>query len=81
LKNTVLSDTISDMKIMFGDSKFNFAGIRTAAKSGEQKSLSTGGSELNFQRIQPKTWQGALKGKATIEGDLFTTGLEWELNQ
>lgn len=31
-----------------------------------------------FQRVQPKTWQGALKGRAQITGDLKTTGLEWE---
>lgn len=30
---------------------------------------------------QPKTWQNALKGKARIGGDIFTTGLEWEASR
>jgi len=72
------SDTLSDMKVTSRDFQRDFARARAAAEAGEPVYVTAGGQEFIFQRAQPKTWQGALKGKARINGDLHTTGLEWE---
>ncbi|MCZ7635047.1 MAG: hypothetical protein M5U12_02645 [Verrucomicrobia bacterium] len=56
----------------------DFARIREAAAAGEPVYVKSGSQEFVFQRVQPKTWQGALKGKVKITGDLHSTGLDWE---
>lgn len=55
--------------------------MREAAASGEPVYVTSGDQEFLFQRVQPQTWQGALKGKAKIVGDLYSTGLDWEASQ
>ena len=55
--------------------------MKAKAKSGEAIFISSGSEEFVFQVVKPKTWQGALKGKAKIKGDLFSTGLEWEASR
>lgn len=78
---THLSDKVSDMKVSSRDFQRNFARVRATAETGEPVYVSVGDSEFVFQRVQPKSWQGALKGKATITGDLHSTDLAWEANQ
>jgi len=73
-----LSDIVSDMKVTSRDFQRNFARARAAAAAGEPVYVTAGGHEFVFRRVRPKTWQGALKGKVTIAGDLHTAGLEWE---
>jgi hypothetical protein len=56
----------------------DFARMKARAASGETVYIVSGGERFVFQAVKPKTWQGALKGKARITGDLFSTGLAWE---
>jgi hypothetical protein len=56
----------------------DFTRARKAAAAGESVYVTSGDQEFVFQRVHPRTWQGALKGKATITGDLKSTGLKWE---
>lgn len=58
-----------------------FTRVREAAAAGEPVYVTSGGQEFVFQRVQPSTWQGALKGKARVVGDLKSTGMEWEATQ
>lgn len=55
--------------------------MKAKAASGEAVQLVSDGAEFVFQAVKPKTWQGALKGKAKITGDLQSTGLAWEASQ
>ncbi len=59
---------------------------RTAAVCSKPLSPSTAhivsdGEQFIFQAVKPKTWQGALKGKVRVTGDLFSTGLTWETSK
>jgi len=76
-----MTDNMSDMKVSSREFQRNFSRIRATAESGEPVYVSAGGAEFVFQRIQPKSWHGALKGKASIEGDLHSTDLQWEVQQ
>lgn len=55
--------------------------MKAKAASGETVYVVSGDERFAFQSVKPQTWQGALKGKAKISGDLFTTGLDWEVSQ
>ena len=66
------------MKVNSREFQRDFARIREAAAAGEPVYVTSGSQEFVFQRVQPKTWQGALKGKVKITGDLHGTGLEWD---
>lgn len=59
----------------------HFARMKATAKAGEAIYVTAGAEEFVFQAVKPKAWQGALKGKAKIAGDLFSTGLEWEASR
>lgn len=61
---------MSDMKITSREFLRNFARIRKAAEAGETVYVTFGDREFVFKRVEPKTWQGALKGKVKITGDL-----------
>lgn len=52
--------------------------MRAAAASGEAVYIISANEQFVFKRVQPKTWQGALKGKIRIKGDLLTTDQTWE---
>ena len=69
------------MKVTSREFQRDFSRIREAAAAGEPVYVTSGSEEFLFQRVQAKTWQGALKGKAKIVGDLFSTGLGWEATQ
>jgi hypothetical protein len=73
-----LSDTLTDMKVTSRDFQRDFARMKTKASEGQTVRIVSGSEEFIFQAVKPKTWQGALKGKAKIKGDLFSTGLEWD---
>lgn len=73
-----LSDNLSDMKLSSREFQREFARVRKAAAAGEKIYMTSGDEEFVFQRVQPRTWQGALKDKVTITGDLHSTDLEWE---
>ena len=64
-----------------GESQRDFTRVREATAAGEPVCVTSGGQEFVFQRVQPNTWQGVLKGKAKVVGDLKNTGLEWEATQ
>jgi hypothetical protein len=55
--------------------------MKAKAASGEIVTIVSGGQEFVFQAVKPRTWQGALKGKVKIKGDIFSTGLEWEASK
>jgi hypothetical protein len=55
--------------------------MKAKAAAGEAVYVVSGGKEFVFEAVKPKTWQGALKGKAKITGDLFSTGLTWETSR
>jgi hypothetical protein len=55
--------------------------MKAKAAAGETVHIVSEGKEFIFEAVKPKTWQGALKGKARIKGDLFSTGLSWETSQ
>ena len=73
-----LSDTVTDMKVTSRDFQRDFARMKAKAAAGETVHVVSGGEQFVFQVVKPKTWQGALKGKAKITGDLFSRGLAWE---
>ena len=73
-----MSDTVTDMKVNSRDFQRDFARMKAKAAAGETVYVVSDGQRFVFQADKPKTWQGALKGKARIVGDLFSTGLTWE---
>jgi hypothetical protein len=56
----------------------DFARMKKKAASGETVTVVSDGQEFIFRAANPRTWQGALKGKGKIKGDIFSTGIEWE---
>ncbi|MBN8247400.1 MAG: hypothetical protein J0L84_08145 [Verrucomicrobia bacterium] len=73
-----MSVTVSDMTVTSRDFQRDFSQMKAKARSGETIVVTSGTEEFVFQAVRPVTWQGALKGKARIRGDLFSTGIEWE---
>jgi hypothetical protein len=69
------------MKVTSRDFQRDFARMKAKAVAGETVYIVSGGEEFMFQAVKPKTWQGALKGKAKITGDLLCTGLTWETSR
>jgi hypothetical protein len=55
--------------------------MKAKAAAGETVHIVSEGEEFTFQAAKPLTWQGALKGKAKITGDLFSTGLAWDSSE
>ena len=76
-----MSVTMSDMKVTSRDFQRDFARMKAKAKAGEAIYVTSGSEEFVFQAVKPKTWQGALKGKGRITGDIFSTGLDWEASR
>jgi hypothetical protein len=76
-----MSDTVSDMKVTSRDFQRDFTRMKAAAKAGEPVFITSGDEEFVFQAVQKRSWQGALKGKGKIVGDLFSTGLNWEASE
>lgn len=76
-----VSDSVTDMKVNSRDFQRNFARMKARAAAGETVYVVSDGEQFVFQAVKPKTWQGALAGKARITGDLFSTGLEWETSR
>lgn len=66
------------MKVPSREFQRDFTRVREAAAAGGPVYVTSGGQEFGFQRVQPHTWQGALKGKARVVGDLKSTRIEWE---
>jgi hypothetical protein len=69
------------MKVTSRNFQRNFARMKAKAAAGETVYVISEGKQFVFQAVKPKTWQGALKGKAEITGDIFSTGLEWETSK
>jgi hypothetical protein len=59
----------------------DFARMKAKAASGETVTIVSDGQEFIFRAAKPRTWQGALKGKMKIKGDIFCTGIEWEASK
>ena len=76
-----VSDIVTDMKVTSRDFQRDFARMKAKAAAGETVYILSGGEQFSFQAVKPKTWQGALKGKGKITGDLFSTGLKWETSR
>jgi hypothetical protein len=66
------------MKLSSREFQRDFARVREAAAAGEKVYMTSGDQEFVFQRVPPRSWQGALKGRVKIAGDLHSTDLEWE---
>lgn len=72
---------LSGMRLTSREFQRDFTRAREAAAAGEPVYVKSGDQEFVFQRVRPKTWRGALKGKVTIAGDLKSTGLDWEASR
>lgn len=66
------------MKVTSRDFQRDFARMKARAKAGEIIHITSGAEQFVFQAVAVETWQGALKGKARIVGDIFSTGVDWE---
>lgn len=55
--------------------------MKAAAVKGETVTIISDGQEFIFRAAKSRTWQGALKGKMKIKGDIFSTGIEWEASK
>ena len=73
-----VSDTLTNMRVTSRDFQRNFAQMKAKAAAGETLHIISEGETFLFKAVKPRTWQGALKGKARVRGDLFSTGLRWE---
>ena len=64
-------------------SKFirNFARMKALASKGEKIVVVSRDEEFVFELTKRRTWQGALKGKVRIVGDILSTGIEWEASK
>lgn len=71
-----LSNNFSDMKVTSRDFQRDFARRKLRAKAGETSIVTSGNEEFVFQAVQTKTWQGALKGKGKIVGDLVQPSID-----
>ena len=69
---------LTDMIVTSRDFQRDFARMKLKAATGEAVYVVSDGQQFVFQAVKGKTWQGALKGKAKISGDLHSTGLAWE---
>jgi hypothetical protein len=69
------------MKVNSRDFQRDFARMKAKAAAGETVYIISADKQYIFQAVKPKTWQGALKGKAKIKGDLLSTGLAWETSR
>ncbi len=69
------------MKVTSRDFQRKFACMKAKAAAGELVYVVSAGETFLFQTVKPSHWQGALKGKARIAGDLFNTGLDWEASR
>ncbi len=69
------------MKVNSREFQRNFSRMKARAAAGETVYIVSDGEEFVFRSVKQKTWQGALKGKAKITGDLFGTGLGWEASR
>jgi hypothetical protein len=58
-----------------------FARMKARARTGEAIYVSSGTEEFVFQMVRPRTWQGALRGKGQIKGDMLSLGVEWETSR
>jgi hypothetical protein len=76
-----MSDMLTDMKVTSRDFQRNFAAMKEKAISGEKVTILSDGQEFIFQTAKRKNWQGALKGKVKIKGDIFSAGVQWEASQ
>ena len=76
-----LSDTVTDMRVTSRAFQRDFARMKAKAARGETVTIVSEGQEFIFRAVKPRTWQGALKGKVKIKGDLFSTGLSWEASK
>lgn len=76
-----MSDTLTDMKVTSRTFQRNFARMKAKAAGGETVTIVSEGQEFIFRAAKPRTWQGALKGKMKIKGDIFSTGLQWEASR
>ena len=76
-----MSVSVTDMKVNSRQFQRDFARMKAKAAAGITIQVESEGELFTFQSARPKTWQGSLKGKARIAGDLFNTGLNWESSQ
>ena len=76
-----MSDRMTDMKVTSRTFQRDFARMKATAASGERVYVVSAGEEFVFLAVKPCPWQGILKGKALIRGNLLTTGSDWEAAQ
>lgn len=74
----ILSVTVTDRKVNSRQFQRGFARMKAKASAGITVHVESEGELFTFQSARPKSWQGSLKGKARIVGDLFSTGLNWD---
>ena len=69
------------MKVNSREFQRDFALMKARAAAGVVILIESNGEKFVFQSASPPTWQGALRGKVKIAGDLFSTGLPWEASE
>jgi hypothetical protein len=69
------------MKVTSREFQRNFARMKEKAANGEAVTVLSENQEFIFRAVKPKSWQGALKGKIKIKGDIFSTGIDWEVSK
>lgn len=69
------------MKVTTREFQRDFARIRDVAATGEPVYITSAGQEFVFKKTPSRSWQGALKGRVKIVGDLHETGLKWEASE
>lgn len=76
-----MSDSLTDMKVNSREFQREFARMKARASAGDTIYIVSGEEQFIFRSSKPKTWQGALKGKGKVVGDLMSTDLSWEASQ
>lgn len=73
-----MSVSVSVMRVTSREFQREFAKMKARATGGEVILVTSDKAEFVFQSAKPRSWQGALKGRAKIKGDIFQTGLCWK---
>ena len=59
----------------------DFARMKEKAAKGETVTVVSDGQEFIFRAAKPRTWQGGLKAQGKSQGDICSTGSEWEASK
>ena len=81
MTNLQVPDSLKEMKASSKTFQKELARLKVKAAAGEKVEIQPEQEEFVFEAAPKRTWQGALKGKAKVNGDLFSTGFRWEASE